>query len=67
MQPICLPFDDKADENYVRVADGKREALHVAGWGATNEQGEIGTEKPVDRDDFANLKKSTKEINLSTF
>ena len=37
--PVCLPFGDEENEAYQKSKDGPEHAIHVAGWGATNEKG----------------------------
>ena len=37
--PICLPYDDKFDEDYRKDEHGDKLEAHVAGWGATTEKG----------------------------
>lgn len=39
--PICLPFDDDEDEQY--LINPKRLRTEVAGWGATNERGKASS------------------------
>ncbi len=39
--PVCLPFGDDENEQYQKSKIGAEQAIHVAGWGATNEKGEI--------------------------
>ena len=39
VKPICLPFADPDTETYQTSRSGLIHAIHVAGWGATNEKG----------------------------
>ena len=39
VKPICLPYDDKFDEDYRKDEHGDKFEAHVAGWGATTEKG----------------------------
>ena len=36
VKPICLPYEDDADDKYHINDNGKRLETWVAGWGATN-------------------------------
>ena len=39
VKPICLPYEDDADDKYYINDDGQRLETWVAGWGATNSVG----------------------------
>ncbi len=39
MVPICLPFEDAEDEDYIQSGGRSAPLTHVAGWGATTVTG----------------------------
>ena len=39
VKPICLPYDDKFDEDYRKDEYGNNFEAHVSGWGATTQKG----------------------------
>lgn len=49
--PVCLPFADEENEEYQKSKIGDVQAIHVAGWGATNEKGK----DPADALQFLNV------------
>ena len=41
VKPICLPYEDAANEDYHFDADGERQQTWVAGWGVTDIKGKF--------------------------